>query len=46
MKKFTTNYETENPVYGSPSIRVLEICSEGVLCGSGTEEIEYLDGEW
>lgn len=32
--------------YDSPVTKVLDLNPEGVLCGSGTEEIEYLDGEW
>lgn len=46
MKRLITNFEKENVAYASPMMAVLEICPEGVLCGSGTEEIEYIDGEW
>ena len=33
-------------LYSSPSIILLELCQEGMLCGSGTEDVEFLDGEW
>lgn len=46
MKKLIENFEMENAAYASPMMAVLEISPEGVLCGSGTEDIEFLDGEW
>lgn len=32
--------------YVSPAVEVQELYPEGVLCSSGTEYIEYLEGEW
>lgn len=32
--------------YVSPAVEVQELYPEGVLCSSGTEDIEYLEGEW
>ena len=36
----------EDKQYQSPAIEVLELYSEGVLCQSTTEEVEFDDGEW
>ena len=33
-------------LYESPQILMLELYSEGILCSSGTEDNEYIDGEW
>lgn len=33
-------------VYESPMIMVMEHYSEGVLCQSTTEDVEFEDGEW
>ena len=33
-------------VYESPEIDVLEISPEGVLCDSGTERLDEIDGAW
>ena len=32
--------------YVSPAVQVLELYSEGVLCNSVTEDLEFDDGEW
>ena len=36
----------EEKDYMSPSVQVLELYSEGVLCNSVTEDLEFEDGEW
>ena len=36
----------EEKDYMSPTVQVLEIYSEGVLCNSVTEDLEFEDGEW
>ena len=32
--------------YVSPAVEVQEFYSEGVLCQSTTEDVEFGDGEW
>lgn len=32
--------------YISPEVEILNVVSEGVLCGSQTEDNEIIDGEW
>ena len=46
MSKAITGYSGEEMLYSSPSIIILELCPEGMFCGSGTEDVEFLDGEW
>lgn len=46
MCKAITGYSEEEMLYSSPSIIILELCPEGMFCGSGTEDVEFLDGEW
>lgn len=36
----------EEKFYKTPAVQVLELYSEGVLCGSVTEDVEFEDGEW
>ena len=36
----------EEKRYMSPAVEVQELYSEGVLCQSTTEEVEFGDGEW
>ena len=36
----------EEKDYMSPTVQVLELYSEGVLCGSVTEDVEFDEGEW
>ena len=36
----------EEKQYLSPAVQVLELYSEGVLCNSVTEDLEFEDGEW
>jgi hypothetical protein len=36
----------EEKDYMSPTVQVLELYSEGVLCNSVTEDLEFEDGEW
>lgn len=36
----------ENNTYVSPELDVIEIQIEGVLCQSGTEDLDLLGGEW
>jgi hypothetical protein len=36
----------EEKIYMTPAVQVLELYSEGVLCGSVTEDVEFEDGEW
>ena len=36
----------EENKYMSPTVQVLELYSEGVLCNSVTEDLEFDDGEW
>ena len=36
----------EEKDYMSPTVQVLELYSEGVLCNSVTEDLEFDDGEW
>jgi hypothetical protein len=36
----------EKNFYMSPAVEVLELYSEGVLCDSVTEDVEFEDGEW
>ena len=36
----------EEKNYLSPTVQVLELYSEGVLCNSVTEDLEFEDGEW
>lgn len=36
----------EEKNYMSPTVQVLELYSEGVLCNSVTEDLEFEDGEW
>ena len=36
----------EEKIYQTPVVQVLELYSEGVLCGSVTEDNEYVDGQW
>ena len=36
----------EEKDYMSPYVQVLELYSEGVLCNSVTEDLEFEDGEW
>lgn len=36
----------EEKNYMTPAVQVLELCSEGVLCGSATEDVEFENGEW
>ena len=36
----------EEKDYISPTVQVLELYSEGVLCNSVTEDLEFEDGEW
>jgi hypothetical protein len=33
-------------IYVSPEVYVVDICTEGVMCGSVTEDNEFVDGEW
>ena len=35
----------EEKNYMSPTVQVLELYSEGVLCNSVTEDLEFEDGE-
>ena len=37
--------KSEN-TYVSPEVYVVDICTEGVLCGSMTEDNDFVDGEW
>ncbi len=46
MNNAITGYPEEKMLYSSPSIILLELCPEGMFCGSGTEDVEFLDGEW
>ena len=32
--------------YESPQIQIVDIQTEGLLCGSGTEDLKELDGDW
>ena len=36
----------EEKDYMSPTVQVLELYSEGVLCNSVTEDLEFEDVEW
>ena len=36
----------EEKDYMSPTVQVLELYSEGVLCNSVKEDLEFEDGEW
>lgn len=36
----------EEAIYMTPAVQVLELYSEGVLCDSVTEDVEFIDGEW
>ena len=36
----------EEMIYVSPTVEVQEFYSEGVLCQSTTEDVEFGDGEW
>ncbi len=36
----------EEKIYMTPAVQVLELYSEGVLCNSVTEDLEFDDGEW
>ena len=36
----------EEAIYMTPAVQVQELYSEGVLCQSTTEEVEFDDGEW
>ena len=36
----------EEKNYMSPTVQVLELYSEGVLCNSVTEDLAFEDGEW
>ena len=36
----------EENTYMTPAVQVLELYSEGVLCSSVTEDVEFEDGEW
>lgn len=36
----------EDKIYVTPAVLVLELYSEGVLCDSVTEDVEFEDGEW
>lgn len=36
----------EEKIYMTPAVQVLELYSEGVLCNSVTEDLEFEDGEW
>ena len=36
----------EENIYMIPVVHVLEFHSEGVMCGSVTENVEFEDGEW
>ena len=38
--------QDERERYVSPSLNVLELFPEGILCESVTEDNEYVDGEW
>ena len=33
-------------LYESPSVHVMEMMSEGVLCASYTENMKEVEGEW
>ena len=32
--------------YVSPAVEVQEFYSEGILCQSTTEDVDFVDGEW
>ncbi len=36
----------EKNTYVSPEVDVIEIQAEGMLCQSGTEDLDLLGGEW
>lgn len=36
----------EDIKYWSPVVEVQEMCFDGVLCQSTTEDVEFGDGEW
>lgn len=42
-----TNYNSGSLTYESPAVNVLDVMSEGVLCQSGTGNIEdALEDDW
>lgn len=38
--------QVEREIYVSPSLSVLELFPEGILCESVTEDNDIIDGEW
>lgn len=38
--------QDEREIYVSPSLNVLELFPEGILCESVTEDNDIIDGEW
>ena len=40
------NLHMEEMIYVSPAVEVQVLYSEGVLCQSTTEDVEFGDGEW
>ena len=44
--RLISNANVSSGTYESPSMSVIDINSEGVLCSSFTEDNEYIDGEW
>lgn len=46
MNKQIFKSRNEGISYISPSVAVLEMSVEGVLCSSTTEDNDIIDGEW
>lgn len=40
------NNDMETIKYETPVISLIYLTTEGVLCGSGTEDVEIDNGEW